>query len=144
MGLQMSQNFPSDFVMITSERPHYFSLSLSQAKNVKISIRLRYIRSFCSTYDFQSLCFSHFTQILRLLLKQCAKRSLQKISAQRDKRMSPKILVMTVGLLGLTKVQQLFGWDEKASLCTDVPPPSRFFSEGGREEVSTQATKKPP
>ena len=49
--------------------------------------------------------------------------------------MSPKILVMTVGLLGLTKVQQLFGWGEKASLCTDVPPPSRFFSEGGRKSL---------
>ena len=34
----MSQNFPPDFVMITSERSHCYSLS----------IRLRYIKSFCS------------------------------------------------------------------------------------------------
>ena len=36
-----------DFV-ITNARPHYYSLSLSQAKNFQISIRLRYIRSLCS------------------------------------------------------------------------------------------------
>ena len=29
MGIQMSQNFPPDFVMIISERPNCYSLSLS-------------------------------------------------------------------------------------------------------------------
>ena len=48
MGIQMSQNFPPDFVMIISERRHCYSLSLSQPKNFQICIRLRYIRSFCS------------------------------------------------------------------------------------------------
>ena len=48
--------------------------------------------------------------------------------------MSPKISVMKIGLLGIIKVQQLFGWDEKEPVQTS-PPPSRFFSEGGETSV---------
>ena len=48
--------------------------------------------------------------------------------------MSPKISVMKIGLLGIIKVQQLFGWDEKEPVQTS-PPPFRFFSEEGETSV---------
>ena len=46
--------------------------------------------------------------------------------------MSPKILVMKIGLLGIIKVQQLFGWDEKEPVQTSPLPPDFFLREGRR------------
>ena len=63
MGLQMSQKISPDLV-ITSDRPRYYSLLLSQAKNFQISIRLRYILEvFVVTY----LRFSQCSSLLRFL-----------------------------------------------------------------------------
>ena len=50
----------------------------------------------------------------------------------RNKRMSPKILVMKIGLLGIIKVRQLFGWNEKEPVQTSPLPPDFFLREGRR------------
>ena len=136
----MSQNFPQiswlQMSVLIIIHFHFHRIKISRFPfvwDILEVFAVTYLRFSESVFFALNLHFAIFARVLKEVSRKFW---------HRNKRMSPQILAMKIGLLGIIKVQQLFGWDEKEPVYRRPPSLPIFF--WGRGDVCTQATKKPP